>query len=77
MIRRTLRVLRQSKAAAKYNALVENLRLYFIEEMGGTEQAFRLMLSTPSDDMHFLSTAELIDLGLAGSDPRLEMSGRS
>ena len=59
------------QARAKYNALVENLRSYFIE-MGGNEDAFRLMLSTPSDRGRFLSTAELDKFGLRGQDPAWE-----
>lgn len=57
------------EAHAKYNSLVENLRKYLIDEMGGNEDAFRLMLSTPSDDVRFLSFGEMQKFGLFGTDP--------
>jgi hypothetical protein len=57
------------EAHAKYNALVEDLRKYFIDEMGGNEDVFRLMLSTPSDHVRFLSFGEMQKFGLFGTDP--------
>jgi ATP-dependent protease ClpP protease subunit len=57
------------EARVKYNTLVEALRKYFIDDMGGNEQAFRLMMSTPSYDVRFLSFAEMQEFGLLGNDP--------
>ncbi|MBV9780128.1 MAG: hypothetical protein JOY62_09165 [Acidobacteriaceae bacterium] len=57
------------QARVKYNSLIEYLKDYFVKEMGGSEEAFRLMLSTPSDSLRLLSAAEMDRLGLRGEDP--------
>ena len=55
-------------ARSKYNALVEELRKYFFE-MGGTEEGFHIMLSTPSDRVRYLTIAEVDKFGFSGHDP--------
>ena len=56
-------------ARARYNSLAENLRQYYVDEMGGSPEAFRMMMTTPSTSIRFLSTRELLELGVMGEDP--------
>lgn len=43
--------------------------------MNGDEEAFRLMMATPSDQVRVLTYAELQRFGLAGEDPAWEEYG--
>jgi hypothetical protein len=56
-------------AREKYNFLLEKLRHYFVDEMGGSPEAFRLMMATESGSIRYLSTNEISDWGIAGDDP--------
>jgi hypothetical protein len=40
--------------------------------MNGDEEAFRLIMSTPSDQVRVLTYAEMQQFGLAGNDPAWE-----
>jgi hypothetical protein len=55
-----------------YNNMVSNLRIYFIDEMGGSEEAFRLIMATPSSAPRMLTDEEISRLGLIGKDPAFE-----
>jgi hypothetical protein len=55
-------------ARRKYNVLIDELRKYFLD-VGASEEAFRIMLSTPSDRVRYLTIAELESLGFRGNDP--------
>jgi hypothetical protein len=58
-----------SEARDRYNSVVETLQRYYVEEMGGSPEAFRLIMSTPSRSARYLSTKEIFDLNLTGQDP--------
>jgi hypothetical protein len=58
-----------SEARDRYNSMVKTLQHYYIEEMGGSPEAFRLIMSTPSTSSRFLSLGEIVDLGIEGEDP--------
>lgn len=60
------------QARTTYNNMVGELRKYFISEMNGSDEAFRLMVTTPSDQVRVLTFAELRDLGLNGEDASYE-----
>jgi hypothetical protein len=49
--------------------MINRVRDYFINEMGGSPEAFRQMINTPSSSIRYLTSYELYDLGLAGEDP--------
>jgi hypothetical protein len=61
-------------ARKKYHALVDDLRKYFFS-MGASDETFRIMLSTPSDVVRYLTIAELERLGFRGDDPAWEEIG--
>jgi ATP-dependent protease ClpP protease subunit len=61
--------LSESTARDQYNAMINRVRDYFINEMGGSLEAFRQMINTPSSSIRYLTSYELYDLGLAGEDP--------
>ena len=61
--------LSRTAARERYNALVEKLRQYYVDEMGGSPEAFRIIMSTPSVSIRYLSFAELSALGIMGEDP--------
>ena len=54
------------QARRTYEAMVGNLRKYFIGEMGGSDEAFRLIMTTPSDQLRVLTYDEMVHLGLNG-----------
>jgi len=56
-------------ARDRYDSLVENLRQYYVDEMGGSPEAFRIMMTTPSTEMRYLSSDEKSKLGIVGEDP--------
>ncbi len=64
--------LKPDQARTTYNRMVEDLRKYFVGEMGGSDEAFRLIMTTPSDQLRALSFTELKELGLNGQDPSYE-----
>jgi hypothetical protein len=47
--------------------MIEQVRTYFLE-MGGSADAFQIMLSTRSDQMRYLSEREKERFGFRGSD---------
>jgi hypothetical protein len=55
-------------ARGKYNGLIAELHKHFTD-MGGSEEAFRIMLSVPSDHVRYLTMAEMERLGFHGNDP--------
>jgi hypothetical protein len=56
------------EAVKKYNSMVDELRKYFTG-MGGTEDAFRLMMSTHPEDISYLNEDEAQRFGFSGRDP--------
>ena len=56
-------------ARDRYNSLAENLRQYYVDEMGGSPEAFRMMMTTASTSIRYLSTSEMWELGVIGEDP--------
>ena len=56
-------------ARGRYNALVEQLRQYYVDEMGGSPEAFQIIMSTPSGSIRYLSLTEMSALGIIGEDP--------
>lgn len=55
-----------------YNNMVSNLRNYFVSEMGGSEEAFTLIMATPFSAPRTLTDEEISRLGLTGKDPAFE-----
>jgi hypothetical protein len=53
----------------RYTSLVENLRQYYVDEMGGSPEAFRIMMTTASTSIRYLSLSEMLELGIIGEDP--------
>jgi hypothetical protein len=39
--------------------MVADLRKYFVDQMGDSEEIFRLMLSTPSNEIRYLNSNEM------------------
>jgi len=56
-------------ARSRYNTLVEQLRQYYVDEMGGSPEAFRIIMTTPSTSIRYLSQDEMLALGIVGEDP--------
>jgi hypothetical protein len=56
-------------ARDRYNSLVENLRQYYIEQMGGSPEAFQIMMITSSTSIRYLSLSEMLELRIIGEDP--------
>jgi ATP-dependent protease ClpP protease subunit len=57
-----------AEARKKYASLVTVARDYFLD-MGMSEESFRLMMATPSNDIHWLNMLEQIQYGFFGVDP--------
>jgi hypothetical protein len=56
-------------ARDRYTSMVEELRRYYVDEMGGSPEGFRLMMSIPSTEVHYASIKEMLDWGIIGDDP--------
>jgi hypothetical protein len=56
-------------ARNRYNTLVEQLRQYYVDEMGGSPEAFRIIMTTSSTSIRYLSQDEMLALGIVGQDP--------
>jgi hypothetical protein len=56
-------------ARNRYNTLVEQLRQYYVDEMGGSTEAFRIIMTTPSTSIRYLSQGEMLAFGIVGEDP--------
>ena len=56
------------QARAKYDGLMQYLRLYFLD-LGVSEAAYDAMMQTDSADMRYFSPAELQNLRLGGESP--------
>ena len=56
-------------ARDRYNSMVETLRHYYVEEMGGSSEAFRQIMVTPSISVRYLLPGEIALLGISGEDP--------
>jgi hypothetical protein len=64
--------LTDNEARSAYNEMVKKLHTYFVDEMGGSDEAFRLIMSTPFSQPRMLSDEEISGLGLRGRDPAFE-----
>lgn len=64
--------LEDEEAAKVYNDMVRNLRRYFVDDMGGSEEAFRLIMATPFAAPRTLTDQETEKLNLVGNDPAFE-----
>ncbi len=60
------------EARIRYNTLLAELRKYYVDEINGSEEVFRLIMSTPSDQARLLTYEELQRFGVAGYDPAWE-----
>lgn len=58
----------QEAARDKYNAMVDTLKGYWLS-MGGSDEAFRIMMATPSSSVRVVRADEAATLGLDGADP--------
>jgi hypothetical protein len=56
-------------ARGVYNRLVQGLRQYYVDEMGGSLDAFQMIMNTASTSVRYLEPAEKAALGIAGEDP--------
>lgn len=57
-----------NEAKREYDRIVSRLKAYFLS-MGASEEAFRLLINTPSTAIRYVDRDKAEDLGLVGNDP--------
>jgi hypothetical protein len=52
-----------------YDSMLREVQKYFLVDMSGSDEAFRLMMAIPSDQLRWLTYDEVNRLNLLGADP--------
>ena len=58
----------KAEAEKKYNELLSNVRLY-VDKMGIAPDLYQAMIQIPSNELRILTSAEVQNWNISGSDP--------